>query len=94
MQLTLAHRSSLSKIPLQRLLTLKQINTPAQFGIICKLTEGIVNPLIQIIAKDLRKLSTHHETDIVNGLECTKIQDWYNSNNSNKAGEGSGAEVL
>ncbi|KAK4808474.1 hypothetical protein QYF61_005791 [Mycteria americana] len=39
------------QIPLQSLPTLKQIDTPAQFGVICKLTESALNLLIQIIAK-------------------------------------------
>jgi len=37
------------QIPLQRLPTLKQIDTPTQLGVICKLTKGALNPLIQII---------------------------------------------
>ncbi|GAB0208711.1 hypothetical protein GRJ2_003336800 [Grus japonensis] len=39
------------QIPLQRLPTLKQINTIAQLGVVCKLTEGALNPLAQIIDK-------------------------------------------
>ncbi|KAK4820924.1 hypothetical protein QYF61_008645 [Mycteria americana] len=41
--------------PLQSLPTLQQINTPAQFGVICKLTEGALNPLVQIIDKDIKQ---------------------------------------
>jgi len=41
------------QIPLQSLPTLKQIDTPNQLGVICKLTEGGLNPLIQIIDKVL-----------------------------------------
>jgi len=37
------------QIPLQTLPTLKQINAPAQLSVICRLTEGLLNPLIQII---------------------------------------------
>ncbi|KAK4820813.1 hypothetical protein QYF61_007207 [Mycteria americana] len=37
------------QVPLQSLPTLKQIDTPTQFGVICKLTEGALNPLIQIM---------------------------------------------
>jgi len=33
-------------VPLQSLSTFKQIDTPAQFGIICKLAEGVLNPLV------------------------------------------------
>ncbi|KAK4832512.1 hypothetical protein QYF61_023577 [Mycteria americana] len=40
------------QIPLQSLPPLKQINTPTQLGVICKLTEGAFDPLIQIIDKD------------------------------------------
>ncbi|KAK4819572.1 hypothetical protein QYF61_008249, partial [Mycteria americana] len=47
-QLTSAHRSSLSGRP-----PLKQINTPARLGVICKLTEGALDPLIEIIDKDI-----------------------------------------
>jgi len=35
--------------------TLKQINTPAQCGVICKLTEGAFNALIQIIDEDIKQ---------------------------------------
>ncbi|KAK4827055.1 hypothetical protein QYF61_013696 [Mycteria americana] len=42
------------QIPLQSLPTLKQIDIPAQFGVICKLTESELNPLIQIIDKDIK----------------------------------------
>ncbi|KAK4821136.1 LOW QUALITY PROTEIN: hypothetical protein QYF61_013522 [Mycteria americana] len=43
------------QVPLQSLPTLKQIDTPAQFGVICKLTEGTLNPLVQIIDKDIKQ---------------------------------------
>ncbi|KAK4827205.1 hypothetical protein QYF61_015233 [Mycteria americana] len=43
------------QVSLQSLPTLKQINTPAQFGVICKLTEGALNPLVQIIDKDIKQ---------------------------------------
>ncbi|KAK4823942.1 hypothetical protein QYF61_008328 [Mycteria americana] len=43
------------QIPLQSLPTLKQINTPTQLGVICKLTEGALNPLVQIIDKDIKQ---------------------------------------
>jgi len=42
------------QIPLQSLPTLMQINTPTQLGIICKLREGTLSPLIQIIDKDIK----------------------------------------
>ncbi|KAK4811468.1 hypothetical protein QYF61_010347 [Mycteria americana] len=43
------------QVPLQSLPTLEQINTPAQLGVICKLTEGALNPLIQVIDKDIKQ---------------------------------------
>jgi len=39
------------QIPLQSLPTLEQIDTPPQLGFICKLTEGALHPLTQIISK-------------------------------------------
>ncbi|KAK4810446.1 hypothetical protein QYF61_004226 [Mycteria americana] len=38
-----------------KLNTVFEINTPAQLGVICKLTEGALNPLIQIIDKDIKQ---------------------------------------
>ncbi|XP_054038838.1 uncharacterized protein LOC128901081 isoform X4 [Rissa tridactyla] len=35
------------QIPLQRLSTLKQVDTPTQLGVICKLSEGAFHPLVQ-----------------------------------------------
>jgi len=46
------------QIALQSLPTLKQIDTPTQRGVICKLTEGALNPLIQIIDKDVKQDQT------------------------------------
>ena len=43
------------QVSLQTLATLKQIDIPTQRGVICKLTEGSLNPLIQIIDKDIKK---------------------------------------
>jgi len=43
------------QIPLQSLPTLEQINTPTQLGVICRFTEGALNPLIQIIDKDVKQ---------------------------------------
>jgi len=34
---------------------LKQINTPTQLGVVCKLTDGALIPLIQIIDKDIKQ---------------------------------------
>ncbi|XP_074422889.1 SUN domain-containing protein 3-like isoform X1 [Larus michahellis] len=35
------------QIPLQRLSTLKQVDTPTQLGVTCKLSEGAFHPLVQ-----------------------------------------------
>ncbi|KAK4821864.1 hypothetical protein QYF61_004341 [Mycteria americana] len=43
------------QVPLQSLPTLQQINTPTQLGVICKLTEGALDPLAQIIDKDIKQ---------------------------------------
>ncbi|KAK4823880.1 hypothetical protein QYF61_007828 [Mycteria americana] len=43
------------QVPLQSLPPLKQINTPAHLGVICKLTEGALDPLVQIIDKDVKQ---------------------------------------
>ncbi|RMC05203.1 hypothetical protein DUI87_18387 [Hirundo rustica rustica] len=41
--------------PLQSLPTLHKINAPAQLSVICELTEGALNPFIQIIDKDIKQ---------------------------------------
>lgn len=43
------------QIPLQSLPTLKEINTPAQLGIIYKLAESALDSLISIIDKDIKQ---------------------------------------
>ncbi|KAK4814174.1 hypothetical protein QYF61_010006 [Mycteria americana] len=48
------------QVPLQSLPTLKQINTPAQLGVACKLTEGALDPLVQIIDKDIKQNWPQH----------------------------------
>jgi len=46
--------------PLQSVPTLMQIDTPTQLGVICRLSEGALNPLIQIIDKDVREDQTQN----------------------------------
>ncbi|KAK4813681.1 hypothetical protein QYF61_019574 [Mycteria americana] len=48
------------QVPLQSLPTLQQINTPAQLGVICKLTEGALDPFVQIIDKDMKQNWPQH----------------------------------
>ncbi|KAJ7395102.1 hypothetical protein BTVI_157799 [Pitangus sulphuratus] len=43
------------QIPLQSLPAFKQINTLTELGVICKLTEGVLDPLIEIIEKDIKQ---------------------------------------
>ncbi|KAK4816696.1 LOW QUALITY PROTEIN: hypothetical protein QYF61_020580 [Mycteria americana] len=40
--------------------TLQQINTPAQLGVICKLTEGALDHFVQIIDKDIKQNWPQH----------------------------------
>ncbi|KAK4818276.1 hypothetical protein QYF61_009994 [Mycteria americana] len=48
------------QVPLQSLPTLKQINTPTQLGVICKLTEGTLDPFVQVIDKDIKQNWPQH----------------------------------
>ncbi|KAK4817963.1 hypothetical protein QYF61_003483 [Mycteria americana] len=48
------HGVAVAQVQAQSLPTLKQINTPTQLGVICKLTEGALDPFIQIIDKDIK----------------------------------------
>ncbi|KAK4810060.1 hypothetical protein QYF61_007224 [Mycteria americana] len=59
---TIGPRSSIQpvQVPLQSLPTLKQINTPAQLGVICKLIEGALDPFVQIIDKDIKQEWPQH----------------------------------
>jgi len=43
------------QIPLLSLPTLEQINTPTLLGIVCKLAEGVQDPYVQIINKDVKQ---------------------------------------
>ncbi|KAK4806962.1 hypothetical protein QYF61_027329 [Mycteria americana] len=48
------------QVPLYSLPTLKQINTPTQLGVVCKLTEGALDPFVQIIDKDIKQNWPQH----------------------------------
>ncbi|KAK4815655.1 hypothetical protein QYF61_005217 [Mycteria americana] len=41
--------------PVQSFPTHKQINTPAQLGVVCRLIEGALDPFVQIIDKDVKQ---------------------------------------
>ncbi|PKU49363.1 hypothetical protein llap_402 [Limosa lapponica baueri] len=71
------------QIPLQSLPTLKQINTPTQLGVACKLPESVLKPLVQIINKNIngpnieplpREENAHprHEQPVSPGECCGK----------------------
>ncbi|KAK4829148.1 hypothetical protein QYF61_002363 [Mycteria americana] len=48
------------QVPLQSLPPLKQINTPTQLGVICKLAESALDPFVQIIDKDIKQNWPQH----------------------------------
>ncbi|KAK4820326.1 hypothetical protein QYF61_023559 [Mycteria americana] len=48
------------QVPLQSLPPLQQINTPTQLGVICKLTEGALDPLVQVTDKDIKQNWPQH----------------------------------
>ncbi|KAK4821092.1 hypothetical protein QYF61_013420 [Mycteria americana] len=53
---------------------LKQINTPAQLGVICKLTEGALDPLVQIIDKDIKQDWPQHRA--LGDTTCDRPPNW------------------
>ena len=48
------------QVPLQCPSHFRQINTPSQLGVVCKLTEGALNPLIKVINKDVKQKWPQH----------------------------------
>ncbi|KAK4829474.1 hypothetical protein QYF61_004764 [Mycteria americana] len=65
------------QVPLQSLPTLKQINTPAQLGVICKLTEGALNPFVQIIDKVIKQNWPQHRA--LGNTACDRPPNGVNS---------------
>ncbi|KAK4827772.1 hypothetical protein QYF61_021517 [Mycteria americana] len=63
--------------PVQSLPTLKQINTPTQLGVICKLTEGALDPLVQIIDKDVKQNWPQHRA--LGNTTCDQPPTGFNS---------------
>ncbi|KAK4815422.1 hypothetical protein QYF61_001410 [Mycteria americana] len=58
------------QVPLQSLPTLQQINTPTQLGVVCKPSEGALDPLVQITDKDVKRTGPNTEpwgTPLVTG---------------------------
>ncbi|KAK4832141.1 LOW QUALITY PROTEIN: hypothetical protein QYF61_020881 [Mycteria americana] len=71
-QLTSAHRSSLS-----RSLCRAFSHTPTQLGVICKLTEGALHPLVQIIDKDVKQNWRQHRA--LGNTACDRPPSGFNS---------------
>ncbi|KAK4812856.1 hypothetical protein QYF61_022582 [Mycteria americana] len=65
------------QVPLQSLPTLQQINTPAQLGVICKLTEGALDPFIQIVDKDVKQNWPQHQA--LGNTACDRLPTGVNS---------------
>ncbi|KAK4810059.1 hypothetical protein QYF61_007223 [Mycteria americana] len=72
------------QVPLQSLPTLQQINTPTQLGVICKLIEGALNPLIQIIDKDIKQEWPQHRA--LGNTTCARPPTGVNSVHHNSLG--------
>ncbi|KAK4826190.1 hypothetical protein QYF61_006134, partial [Mycteria americana] len=72
------------QVPLQSLPTLKQINIPTQLGVICKLTEGALDPLIQIIDKDIKQNWPQHRA--LGNTACDRLPTGFNSIHHNSLG--------
>ncbi|KAK4818449.1 hypothetical protein QYF61_013136 [Mycteria americana] len=73
-----------AQVPLQSLPTLQQINTPTQLGIVCKLTEGVLNPLVQIIGKDIKQNWPQHRA--LGNTTCDRPPTAVNSIHHNALG--------
>ena len=77
-----------AQIPLQSLPVFEQIDAPTHFGVICKLTDGALDPLMQIIDKEIKQgwpnpeawgtlLVTGHQLDLA--LFSTTLWAWPSS---------------
>ncbi|KAK4824165.1 hypothetical protein QYF61_011292, partial [Mycteria americana] len=72
------------QIPLQSLPTPKQINTPTQLGVICKLSEGALNPLVPVIDKDIKQNWPQHRA--LGNTACDRPPAGFNSIHHNTLG--------
>ncbi|KAK4824615.1 LOW QUALITY PROTEIN: hypothetical protein QYF61_016921 [Mycteria americana] len=64
--------------------TLKQINTPTQLGVICKLTEGALDPFVQITGKDMKWSWSQHRA--LGNTACEQPPTGFNSIQYNSLG--------
>ncbi|KAK4817052.1 hypothetical protein QYF61_026360 [Mycteria americana] len=62
------------QVPLQSLPPLKQINTPTQLGVVCKLTESTLDPFVQIIDKDIKQNWPQHRA--LGNTACDRQQTY------------------
>ncbi|KAK4811561.1 hypothetical protein QYF61_016020, partial [Mycteria americana] len=65
------------QVPLQSLPTLKQINTPTQLGVVCKLPEGALVPFVQITDKDVKQGWPQHRA--LGNTPCDRPPTGFNS---------------
>ncbi|KAK4826066.1 hypothetical protein QYF61_005025 [Mycteria americana] len=72
------------QVPLQSLPTLQQINTPTQLGVVCKLTEGALDSLIQIIDKDIKQNWPQHRA--LGNTACDRPPSGFNAIQHNSLG--------
>ncbi|KAK4827773.1 hypothetical protein QYF61_021518 [Mycteria americana] len=72
------------QVPLQSLPTLKQINTPTQLGVICKPTEGALDPLVQIIDKDIKQNWPQHR--VLGNTTCDRPPTGFDYSHQNSLG--------
>ncbi|KAK4829505.1 hypothetical protein QYF61_005144 [Mycteria americana] len=72
------------QVPLQSLPCLKQINTPTQLGVICKLTLGALDPFVQIIDKDIKQNWPQHRA--LGNTTCDQLPTGFNSIHHNSLG--------
>ncbi|KAK4818164.1 hypothetical protein QYF61_007606 [Mycteria americana] len=68
----------------QSLPTLKQINIPAQLAVVCKLTEGALDPLVQVIDKDIKRNWPQHRA--LGNTACDRLPSGVNSIHYNSLG--------
>ncbi|KAK4830676.1 hypothetical protein QYF61_012776 [Mycteria americana] len=72
------------QVPLQSLPTLQQINIPTQLGVICKLTEGALDPFVQIVDKDIKQNWPQHRA--LGNTACDQAPTGVNSIHHNSLG--------
>ncbi|RMC07426.1 hypothetical protein DUI87_16894 [Hirundo rustica rustica] len=74
MQLASVHQSSMSRSLCRAFLPSSRSTLPIELGVVCKLTEGALNSLVQITDKDIKQGCTEKEcwTHADKNLACKK----------------------